>query len=73
LETINPLTGQTVNDFDLSTIDFNNFNPLAFKCNYNDSRNSYYKVGNIEKLLIVTSRDDIENKMENEKRILKNK
>jgi hypothetical protein len=72
LEKIDPLTGETVNDFDLSTIDFNNINPL-FKCNYNDTRNSYYKVGNIGKLLIVTSHDDIENKIENEKRILKNR
>jgi len=67
---INPETGETVEDFDMSTIDFNNFNPLEFNCEYKANRKGYYRVGNTGKLLIVRHRIDIENKVENERRVL---
>jgi hypothetical protein len=70
---INPTTGETVYDFDLSTIDFDNFNPLEFNCEFKATQKGYYKVGNTGKLLIVKHRIDIENKIENEKRTLQNK
>ena len=72
LEKINPKTGETVYDFDLSTIDLDNFNPLEFNCEIKANQKGYYKVGITGKLLIVKHRVDIENKIENEKRILEN-
>lgn len=73
LEKIDPVTGESDFSFDFNEFDFDNFNPLEYNCVFDQSRSNYYKVGNTGKLLIVLSRSDMENKIENEKRVLQNK
>lgn len=73
LEKINPQTGEIVEDFQFSQLDFDNFNPFEFNCTFQADRSSYYKVGDTGMLLIVLGRAKMENKIENEKRVLQNK
>ncbi len=72
LEKVNPLTGEINNNFSFNDIDFDNFNPLEFNCECDMSHSTYYKVGDTGKLLIVLSRSKIENRVQNENRILQN-
>lgn len=73
LKKINPQTGEVIEDYFITEADLVDFNPLEWNCEIKVDKNGYYKAGNTGKLLIVYQLSKIENRIENEKRILKNK
>jgi hypothetical protein len=73
LKKVNPQTGEVIEDYFITEADLVDFNPLEWNCEIKVDRTGYYKAGNTGKLLIVYQLSKIENRVENEKRILKNK
>ena len=73
LKKVNPQTGEIVEDYVITESDLVDFNPLEWNCEIKIDKRGYYKVGNTGQLLIVYPLPTIENRVENEKRLLKNK
>lgn len=73
LKKIDSRTGEVDETYVITERDMENFNPLEYNCEYHAFKNSYYKLGNTGKLLIIPSKSDFNIAIDNKKRQLQNK
>ncbi len=65
LKRIDINTGEVIEDYEVSEDDINNFNPFLYNIKLDYDWNTYYKVGNTGKMLLIWAEKDIRNEAGN--------